>query len=277
MVTIAMYPLWEGLDEQQWTNSHLQKFQNELREFDFLKSHQLGMRGERTFAKMITDMIRTNRSELTNIFGIPSSSTIKGYAEGKMFSIAYHSVPDGWFYQNQLTISQLYEMLLTSVDPEAQRVFKQNLQKTESAVGELRQGFLPYKMVAGILFPAVMRFTIKCSFEQTAVNEAVVACALERYRLANGTFPENLATLSPQFLDKIPHDIINGEPLKYRRTDDEKFILYSVGWNETDDGGTVALTSTGRSSRIEEGDWVWQYSTNAPVIHSTEPEGVLLR
>ena len=38
----------------------------------------------------------------------------------------------------------------------------------------------------------------------------------------------------------------------YRRMGDGKFLLYSVGWNETDDGGTA-------SDKMDQGDWVWQY------------------
>jgi len=80
---------------------------------------------------------------------------------------------------------------------------------------------------------------------------AALACALERYRLAHGQFPDVLDALAPQFMEKVPRDIINGQALKYRRTQDGQFVLYSVGWNETDDGGTVG------SSR-ETGDWVWR-------------------
>jgi len=97
---------------------------------------------------------------------------------------------------------------------------------------------------------------------------ARVACALERYRLAHGEYPESLNALAPQFMGKIPHDIINGQPLKYRRDPPSQsssaaggqFVLYSVGWNETDDGG-VAVFRKG-STRIvdtDQGDWVWQY------------------
>jgi hypothetical protein len=47
--------------------------------------------------------------------------------------------------------------------------------------------------------------------------------------------------------------------LKYRRNDDGQFILYSVGWNEKDDGGVVA-TIKGKHQDILQGDWVWQYA-----------------
>ena len=58
-------------------------------------------------------------------------------------------------------------------------------------------------------------------------------------------------------------DIIGGQPLKYRRTGDEQFVLYSIGWNEKDDGGTVALTdSKPPRVNLDKGDWVWEYPVN---------------
>ena len=66
-----------------------------------------------------------------------------------------------------------------------------------------------------------------------------MAIALERYRLAHGEYPDSLDALAPQFIAKVPHDVIGGQPLHYRRTSDGQFVLYSVGWNETDDGGVV--------------------------------------
>ena len=62
--------------------------------------------------------------------------------------------------------------------------------------------------------------------------------------------------LTPQFVKKIPRDIIGGLPLKYRRTDDGKFLLYSIGWNETDDGGQVIHKKDGATD-VDNDDWVW--------------------
>ncbi len=86
---------------------------------------------------------------------------------------------------------------------------------------------------------------------------ARVVCALERYHLAHGEYPETLNTLAPQFIETIPHDIINGKPLHYQRTSDGKFSLYSVGWNETDDGGQIGLTKKWQSWDNSKGDWIW--------------------
>jgi hypothetical protein len=92
---------------------------------------------------------------------------------------------------------------------------------------------------------------------QTAADLAAVACALERWRLAQGRFPETLDSLVPGFMAQLPHDIINGRPLKYHRTKEGRFVLYSVGWNETDEGGTVGLTKDGGQADAGTGDWVW--------------------
>jgi hypothetical protein len=74
--------------------------------------------------------------------------------------------------------------------------------------------------------------------------------------------------LAPQLITKLPHDIIGGQPsqgsgpasqpLHYRRTADGQFVLYSVGWNETDDNGEVGLKGDGSVDR-DTGDWVWRY------------------
>jgi len=90
---------------------------------------------------------------------------------------------------------------------------------------------------------------------QTCANQAAVACALERYRLANGQFPETLDALAPRFIVRVPNDVIGGQTYKYRRTDDRQFILYSVGWDEKDDGGVPGKALFD----LEHGDWVWAY------------------
>ena len=89
---------------------------------------------------------------------------------------------------------------------------------------------------------------------------ARTAIALERYRLAHAEYPESLDALAPQFIAHLPHDVIGGQPLKYRHEANGQFVLYSVGWNETDDGGTMAFKKGSTSEvDINQGDWVWRY------------------
>ena len=87
---------------------------------------------------------------------------------------------------------------------------------------------------------------------------AGVACALERYRIAHGQLPEALDAVAPQFIEKIPNDVIDGKPLRYRKNSDGSYILYSIGWNQTDDGGKVVFkTDSPTQVDYTQGDWVW--------------------
>ncbi len=99
----------------------------------------------------------------------------------------------------------------------------------------------------------------KFALAQTTVDEASVACALERHRLANGRYPETLAELVPSFLGAIPADIVSEAPLTLQQ-EGSRLILYSVGWNERDDSGTIVLTKE-RWPAVDftQGDWVWQF------------------
>ena len=56
------------------------------------------------------------------------------------------------------------------------------------------------------------------------------------FHAETGEFPESLDAVVPLLADAVPGDLFSGKSLNYRRTTDG-FKLYSVGRNETDDGG----------------------------------------
>lgn len=131
----------------------------------------------------------------------------------------------------------------------------------EETAGQVRgRSLRPGNLLVGFLLPSLEREASICARTQTSVDLARVACALERFRRANAGFPESLNALVPTWLSEIPHDVVNGQPLRYRRTEDGNFLLYSVGWNETDDGGEPDPSKYfyfGISKPT--GDWVWRY------------------
>jgi hypothetical protein len=90
-------------------------------------------------------------------------------------------------------------------------------------------------------------------FAQTALNQAIIACALERYRLARGRYPENLDELRPNYLRAIPNDVTRGSPMLYENTGHGRFILRGVGPNKQSD-----------LNKPSSDDWLWSFPTNAP-------------
>jgi len=102
----------------------------------------------------------------------------------------------------------------------------------------------------------------KAARVQTARNVVVTAIALKRYELQHHQLPNTLDELIPEFLKSVPTDYMDGEPLRYQRSGDGTFLLYSVGENGLDDGGNPAFPKYVQSSNYywqnsEALDWVW--------------------
>jgi len=70
------------------------------------------------------------------------------------------------------------------------------------------------------------------------IRSARLALAAERYRLDNGRFPENLEQLTGRYIEQVPIDPFDGQPLRYLM-DKEQVTIYSVYENMQDDGGNV--------------------------------------
>jgi hypothetical protein len=110
----------------------------------------------------------------------------------------------------------------------------------------------------------VLKFFSKLASAKIAQQLAMTACALERYKLEAGRYPEELNQLVPKFLESVPLDPIDGKPLRYHQSSDRRFLLYSIGENAVDDGGDPNRENTAPASRwirplhpLYGRDWVW--------------------
>ena len=249
IIQLELQPIWEGLAQHRWSDAQLATLQTNLGRIDLLADYAHGMRGERAGCNEMLTKMRTHKgNEIDPATGFDNP--------------AYYALPVGWLYQNQLVINRMHQdVILAGVDPVAQRVDPTLYTDDSALTRELNSGFMPYKILARMLLPAISKSALKYAYGQTGVNEAILACALERYRLAHGEFPEKLDALTPTLLARLPHDLIEGEPLKYRRLAPDHFLVYSIGWNEKDDGGVPGdiKKSTGNTQHPDTttGDWVW--------------------
>lgn len=260
MQAIALQPVWEGLADRQWTDAELGVIEQELGKVNFLADVQLAMRGERACNVWAVDYVRKRGvSALWETSGWQREASRRGSWEESLGQSVFRLIPAGWFDQNKLTLCRIHERYLLPMAAQEDRRLVPLAAMRQSDARFERWRPRPYDMLSGMLMPSLSPAAERFARTQSSVDLARVACALERYRLANGQFPEALETLAPKFIAKVPHDIISGQPLKYRRTEDGRFVLYSVGSNETDDGGKVELTKGGRNLDPRKGDWVWRY------------------
>ena len=261
VLDIALQPVWEGLADHKWSETQLLTLDAELAKLDFLADYHLTIRAERTFGVHVIDYLRRNPSHIREVVGWTSFDDDKGWQsnQGEFQVGIFQFAPRGWFEQNKLSICRLSDDFFRPIINLDTRVFSRTSEaRADTAILQLLAKRNPYELFARYFLRSMPTVSRKFVRSQTSTDLARLAIALERHRLAHGNYPETLDALVPQFIAKLPHDVINGQPLKYRRNADASFILYSVGWNEKDDGGTVVMT-TGKTPSVDpkKGDWVW--------------------
>jgi hypothetical protein len=267
ILQITIQPVWEGLAEHQWSDAQLAALDAELAKLNFLADYEFTVRSELAFHIKLIDYLEQKRSRYQEFVSFFSNNNQRDTEVLNNFpaTVVFYLAPKGWFYQNKIALAQMrQECDAPMVDDAQQTVSPKMVLAGEAAQSKMSHS--PFNFFAR-LDGFLDNYAQKVARGQTAVNLARVAVALERFRLAHGEYPDSLAALAPQFLKQIPHDVIGGQPLHYRRTDDGQFVLYSVGWNETDDGGLVETKTVGVPDRrsetptwdFKQGDWVWRY------------------
>jgi len=264
-IQLMTQPVWEGLAEHRWSEAQLQELQTRLLQYNFIADMKPALEAERAAGLSTIELLRRKGPWYLNWIGASEATPPPGPSIlGKLIGAVL--VPRGWYYQEELNYCRGFQAeLATGLDLSNNRVSPAGAKADAAAVERVlgATGFagtglgvvLHHKFMSRMLLPALTRVILKSAAAQTAFNQAAVACALERYRLANGGFPDKLDALVSQFMSTLPNDVLTGEPYRYRRMDDGRFVLYSVGWDEKDDDGVPGKTFYDE----KQGDWVWEY------------------
>jgi hypothetical protein len=249
---VTMQPIWEGLARHQWTDEQLKKLEERLREFDFVADIFGPLAAERAASVGVIDRLGKDshsRPGLSELFDVGNQPPINRRAMTFLTSL----VPRGWFYFETLNYCTfLDDQMRDGFDLQKRTINSQrmneNNERMERAFGEAKglNAIFRHQFFAKLLLPAMKNATRKFALAQVSADQAALACALERYRLAHGKLPETLEALAPKFITKLPHDVLTGEPLKYERVSNDEFVLSSVGWPT--------------EPKDRPGDWIWRSS-----------------
>jgi hypothetical protein len=250
---LAARPVWEGFAEHRWSEPQLKRLESSFNNFGFLPETELAMDGERSCVLKTIEYVRQHRTTMV-LFGSTENSSFPAVVQG----IAW-LMPSGWYRKEQLNYALAAETALQDTfDVRNRRVFPGRVRANEQAFNQWfnPEGrgtfgrFFRHQTAVQIMAPAWARALQRFAGAQNIANEVVVACALEQFRLAHGEYPESLQQAGSGF----SCDIITGQPLKYKREGKDNYVLYSVGWDEKDDGGTPGNSV----DAPERGDWVWE-------------------
>ena len=244
---VTMQVVWEGLEDHLWPADHLEKIQTTLSKIDLLETMNLAWQAERQGIVDCFSATAENKP-LPKFMRSPGDRQVRLGALGR-----------GWFYRNLLVYCQWMTSLIDVQDPKTHRVFPDK--QIDPVSWEKKLRFRLDLVMARIAIPALAGQGVRMAKRQALIDEAIVVCALERYRLQNGCYPDRLEDLPPQLLIAPQHDLVSGAPMHYRREGDS-FILYEVGWDGRDDNGKIAWSTEEKIRAIDyaKGDWVWPHA-----------------
>ncbi|HET8714214.1 MAG TPA: hypothetical protein VFM16_00205 [Holophagaceae bacterium] len=256
---IAMQGVWEGLSAHAWSEPQLARLQAELGSLDLLASCRRALESERIFAARAGDEeLRASAwQQAKDLSRTPDGAGNLDLDRRRAFRAGL-LVPRGWRYLGVRKTDRLYvEGYLPAVDPANHRIHLDLLRRT--AAEDTPSLGNPLGGVASRMLAAQ---GLRTALHQNALDEARIVCALERHRLAHGSYPASLEALVPVELDRLQADVLDGTPLHYRLDGPSAFRLYGLGPDGQDDGGVIAKGPDGHLDP-ERGDWAWPQASAA--------------
>lgn len=252
VLKMGLQTAWEGLAARAWSDEQLAWLQGELQKIDILPQLLPAEQGERAFFNDTLEWLgRQDSVERVKIFRDFLGSQDKLSPLLSLFRIPR------FFLNNLLLVGNQYVEESTKHDfqPAERRFYPESVRASEDHLQQLAEKSEVYALVKFFLTSRKVLFT-RFAQTQTSLEEAALACALERYRLAEGKYPDKLEALAPKFFVQLPHDLITGGPLHYQLTDNGRYLLYSTGWTGKDNGGKLKDKD---NFDIAQDNWVWRY------------------
>ena len=210
MSGVARIEIGRLLPVIEFTDEDLTRFQADLRAEDFSDGMRRALVGERVIA------LHSYESMNEQTYGV------LGLTRG----------PD-----RRLTL-EYYEKLVAA----AKKPIPQALIAAEAAAAEVdgvssKSGLNSFLYIMTALLTPTMDTIFAATARGSTGRDATdAAIGVELFRRRDGSLPETLDDLVPDFLPQVPVDPFDGKPLRYL-VEPGRYVIYSVGRDGVDDGG----------------------------------------
>ena len=232
---LALDSTWQALQWTEWNEEELALVQAELEQLTLLPGVLRCLEIERAMGLEVFDLLQETLSgPAATAMGSGFLNRIRLWAWRGLWSRR-----DLQFYLQayQLRLDGLRELNEGAAWVPIGMRFKTAAEQEERRV---RHPFAyPFVLLSSLALPNFHRALEVAVRTETRRRLAVVAVALERFRLLHGRYPAELVELVPALLAVLPPDPYTAQPFGYRLTDAEHLRLWSVGADGVDDGGTI--------------------------------------
>ena len=244
---LAIDSIRKGIAAHAWDDATLTRIDADLAKLAPLVRYKWAMESERGILNDGCALAQAaDRNSLETII-----ASLTGIGRSDLIP---STLSKSWLYRNQLRSNEYVDEMLARIDAASWRYIPTPLGQSLLSPEPRRLERLNYALFYEVM-PLYSTMENVALFTHTRVQCARTAVALERWRLARGAYPEALAALVPGLLSVVPHDVIDGQPLRYRRTEEGGYLLYSIGIDAKDHGGIGP--KPGRSEK-DAPDWVWK-------------------
>ncbi len=260
-----------------WNDAQWREIDAQLRTLDFPSLVPASLRAERvsvnaTFQPML-NLSPSGIVQQMDRLGRGRGPTVPGAGPAQFFWRPINILLGGHF---RATLTRQWVGCLTAYQ-EMIEGFEQTLVRTRTqpwkdcrppplSKGSLYKGSNGYGILARYLLSYRENDYDKALAAQARIQLAQVACALERYYLANQSYPETLQALARY---EVPmRDPMDHQPWRYARIGQTGFRLYTVGANGVDDGGESNPTT--HRSEPRKDDELWIVHPTAPPLPAFE-------
>ena len=226
--TIGTFSLQFALNRLAFTDTELAAIQAVVAQADNTNGLRFALLGER--ASFVTFLRDPQRALAVNPTLAPTGAQAT-LAEVFLWPMA--RAVGFWQRDLRFGIDALTTNIMLASLPSPQRFYS-----ATNSEAIARQAQAGKYILTALLLPALQKAVERDAVHSAHVRNAVVAVAIERFRLGNGgNLPESLSVLVPSYLKELPIDPYDGKPVRYKRTD-KGYVVYCIGRDETDDGGT---------------------------------------
>lgn len=248
--SLAANGAWTICEARLGTAEDFARLQADFARLDFVRAAQLAWRGE---------MAAGASSILAMAGSAPDRRQILDKSEFRNL----HLVPRGLIRNNAAVLTELqWNHCLKPLKQGGLPALYDGSTALDASLGDLQGS--PLRKAGSFL--AILSMPASASIAMTAIQaqvlatQAEIACALERHFLTHQQYPETLSEL----ISIGAIDPWTGDPMRYTKTSDGRYRLWSVGPDRVDDGGKRNLdpADPGKTKFRDpayRGDWVWSY------------------
>ena len=285
MVAIAASPTWEGLHYPHWSEQQLAQLQAAWESLQVIPPMERALVMERACVLVEYARARESLNRLSQMSFSAGGTPLDDLAEvgnkmiedpGEGLEAFMDRFPRRWVWKwwncfdDELWFLETAKRTLDAAREAANgRPFV--ALKDKGKAESLRKGETPRQFLLARLLEAdtYAKALDKAVIAETQRRVVLTAIALIRFERRFGKLPRDLNALVPEFLSSVPLDPMDGQPLRYRPTGTNSFLLYSVGLDGMDGKGDASPATAGSRNFFwtQCKDFVWPQPATVEQLH----------